>query len=172
MNKLLRRGLIASAALAAVATPASVLAAGSASALPPPPPPPHVIHTTSIQTSATHLGPFFTIYRDAEYTPTPTAPGFANTSNIVEVCVAVPHVFPPAPLTVLADCNWRLTTTGPLPHSSLSGTAFLDGLGQVGRVTGGTGIWRGAHSFPLPVGFLSQNLAPRVAADTFTFFTP
>ena len=166
--KLRRIALSASAlALAGVGTFAGV-AASSASAAPPVH---HTIVATSLQTSATHLGPDITINRYAEFTPTATAPGFANTSNVVEVCVNVPHVTPPVASTVLAVCNWRLTTTGPLPHSSLSGRSVLTGVRQVGRVTNGTGIWNHAFSL-LPNQTTFTNIAPRTQTDTFNFFTP
>lgn len=164
----LRTALTSAAALALAATGTLAgIAATTASANPPPPP--VVIHTTSVETSAIHLGPVVSVLRFNEYQPKATAPGFAETATILEVCDNVPHVNPPTPLTVLAVCNWRLTATGPAPHNTLSGNAVVNGEGQIGRVTGGTHAWAGAHSAPLPIGFLSLNEAPRVAADTFTF---
>ena len=165
----LRTALVSAMAVALAATGSLVgVAATSASAAPPTH---HTITATSQLASATHLGPNVTINRYRDFTPSPTAPGFANTSNILEVCVAVPHLTPPAPTTPLAVCNWRLTTTGPLPHSTLSGRSIRNGLGQVGRVTNGTGIWNHAFSL-LPNQTTFTNIAPRTSADTFNFFTP
>jgi hypothetical protein len=164
---ILKRGAVALSVLAMAGTTAGLVAASAASAAPPPP---HVIKTTTLTTSDVHLSPFVEVIRDANYQPQVNIPGFKEVSTTLEVCASIPHVVPPLPLTPTAICTWRVTTTGPAPHSTLSGTAFKNGDGQVGRVTGGTGIWAGAHSAPLPVGFLSQNLAPKVAADTFTFF--
>ena len=55
--------------------------------------------------------------------------------------------------------------------NTLHGTAVLTGLGSVGRVTGGTGIWRGAFSL-LPNQTTFTNIAPRTQTDTFNFFLP
>jgi hypothetical protein len=166
MHKLLKRGLVSAAAISAALVPAGVLiSAGSANAAPPPP---HVVKTTSVQTSAVHLGPAVTVLRFAEYQPQIPAPGFKETATILEVCVNIPHVVPPLPFTALEACTWRLTTTGPAPHSTLSGNSLLNGDGQIGRVVSGTGIWAGAHSL-LPGGFTALNIAPRTQADTFTF---
>jgi hypothetical protein len=85
--------------------------------------------------------------------------------------VTIPHVIPPAPTTPLAVCFWSMTARPlTLPRTTLSGNAVLTGVGQVGRITSGTGAWAGAFSFPLS--FRSANIAPRTAADSFTFFTP
>lgn len=161
----LRNALIG--ALSAITLAGGATAAFAASSASAAPPPPVTIHTTSVQTSDTHLGPKVQVLRFAEYQPQAKTPGFTETATILEVCVNVPHIVPPVATTTLAECTWRLTTTGPAPHSTLTGTATLNGLGQIGRVTAGTHLYAGAHS--LPGSFLAVDLAPKTQADTFTF---
>jgi hypothetical protein len=148
-------GLASVGAFGAVAT----LGAGAASATPP-----IVIHTTSVQTSDVHVGPAVQILRSSQYQPSPTAvSGFVNVANTVEVCFNVPHIVPAGRLTIIEACSWRATSTAP-GHPTLSGTAFVNGIGQVGHIGGGTGIDTGAHGT-----FSAINLAPKVSAETLIF---
>jgi hypothetical protein len=144
------------------------IAATSASAAPPVK---HVVTATAITTRVQEITPRVSVINSLDYGPSAVAPGFVLSGRTTEVCVTVPHVVPPTPLTVLAVCSWK-TTFVPLssPVTTLSGNAFVTGLGQVGRVLHGSGAWDGLFAFPLS--FRSSNIAPRVAADTFTFFTP
>lgn len=137
---------------------AAMIAAQSASAVPPPPP--VVIHSTSVQVASHHIGPF-TLSVDDIYVAAPT--GFAEAAVMTEICVGVPHLNPPHPTTVTAICSFTAVSTLP-GHPRLFGNAALDELGQVGHITGGTGIDNHAHGT-----FASVNLAPKVAADTLVF---
>jgi hypothetical protein len=163
-----KRGAIALAAVAAIATPAALLASSGASAAPPVR---HVLAGTVITTRVQQITPRVSVISSADYAASPTAPGFALAGLTTEVCVTIPHVMPPAPTTPLAVCSWQ-TTFLPLslPRTTLSGNAVETGVGQVGRITAGTGAYAGAFSFPLS--FRSTNIAPRTAADSWTFFTP
>jgi hypothetical protein len=169
-----KRLLVGGAVLATAGGVTGGMLATSASAAPPPPPVLHVINTTSVQTSTTHIGPAITINRFNEYQPStpPAAPGFQLTGNVIEVCFSVPHVTPPTPTTVLAQCNWTFTSVpGTHPASRLVGRSALTGLGQVGRVLSGTGTFAGAHSL-FPGTTIWTNLAPRVQSDHFQYVTP
>lgn len=165
---ILRRGAIALAAVAAVGTGSGLALASSASAAPPVR---HVVTQTAITTRTQQITPRVSVINSLDYAASPTAPGFTLAGRTTEVCVTIPHLTPPNPNTILAVCTWRETSVPPtVPATSISGTAFLTGLGQVGRVTSGTGADAGARGFPLS--FRSVNIAPRVAANTNTFFTP
>ena len=159
----------AALALAATGTVAGLTATAASAA----PPVHHTITATALQLGATrHIGPNVTVTQDTEYTSAATAPGFTRSGVLTEVCVNVPHATPPTATTVLAVCNWSMTGL-PLtvPRNTLHGTAVLNGTGSVGRVTGGTGAWRGAFSV-LPNQTTFRNEAPRVQLDTFNFFLP
>lgn len=133
----------------------------------------HSIPTTSVLTHTTHVGPRVTITDYREYTTSSplAAPGFTNTADVIEVCLTVPHITPAGPFTVLAVCNWRLSSVPAAhPANTLHGTAFENGVGQIGRVTGGTGIWAGASGGP--GSYRALNLAPKTQADVFAFSTP
>ena len=164
MNRLLRRGLIAAAAVGVAAAPAAVFASQAGAT----PPPPIVIHTTSVQTSDVHLGPNVQVLRYAEYQPKVTAPGFKEVATVLEVCVNVPHVNPPTPTTVLEVCTWKATSVpGTHPATTISGNAVVNGEGQIGRILSGTGLDAGAHGGP--GSFRAVNLAPKVSSDTLVF---
>ena len=168
MNSILRRGALALTALAMAGTGAGVLAASSASAAPPVR---HVVNQTAVTTRVQNISPRVSVISSLDYASSPAAPGFTLAGRTTEVCVTVPHLTPPNPNTILAVCTWRETSVPPtFPATSLSGNAFLTGVGQVGRITSGTGHNAGAFAFPLS--FRSVNIAPRVATDSFTFFTP
>lgn len=165
---ILKRGAIALAVLGMAGTTAGLALASSASAAPPVR---HVVAQTAVTTRTQQITPRVSVISSLDYAASPTAPGFALAGRTTEVCVTVPHLTPPNPNTILAVCTWRENSVPPtIPATSLSGTAFLTGLGQVGRVTSGTGANAGAFAFPLS--FRSVNIAPRVASNTTTYFTP
>ena len=165
---LFRRAAVGAALIAGLGTGAGVLAASSASAAPPVR---HVVAQTAVTTRTQQITPRVSVINSLDYAASPTAPGFALAGRTTEVCVTVPHLTPPNPNTILAVCTWRETSVPPtFPATSISGNAVLTGVGQVGRITSGTGANAGAFAFPLS--FRSVNIAPRVAADSFTYFTP
>ena len=166
------RNLTISAAAVALAATGTVagLTASAASAAPP-------VHHTVVATAQTarvqHIGPNITITTSNEYQPSTTsATGFSLTGRLVDVCVRVPHLVPPTPTTPVAVCAWQLTSVpGTTPASHLDGRSVQNGRGEVGRVTGGSGMWAGAFSV-LPNQTTFANIAPRTQTDTFNFFLP
>jgi hypothetical protein len=165
----LRSVLFASAtSLALIGGGVGAIAASSASAAPPVK---HVLAGTVITTRVQPITPRISVISSVDYAASPAAPGFSLSGTTTEVCVTVPHVIPPTATTPLAVCFWTMTARPlTLPRTTLSGNAVLTGVGQVGRITSGTGAWAGA--FSLPLSFRSANIAPRTASDSWTFFTP
>lgn len=164
------RSLVLSAAALGLAASGTIagLTASAASAAPPVR---HVVTATAVTTRTQQITPRVSVINSVDYGAQAAAPGFGVVGRTTEVCVNVPHLTPPNPNTVLAVCTWRMNSVPPtIPATSISGTAFLTGVGQFGRVTSGTGKDAGASG--LPLSFRSVNIAPRTASDTFVFFTP
>lgn len=163
---ILKRGAIALAVLGMAGSTAGLVAASSASAAPPVR---HQINVTAVTTRTQNITPRISVINSLDYGSSTAAPGFKLVGRTTEVCVSIPHG--PSPFAPEALCTWRMNAVPPtIPATSISGTAVVNGFGQVGRITSGTGADAGA--FSLPLSFRSLNIAPRTAADSFTFFTP
>lgn len=166
---ILRRAAVGAATLGLAATGVGVGLAQSASAAPPVH---HTITSTAQTVRTQRIGPNITVTTSNEFSASTSAPGYSLTGRLVDVCFRVPHAIPPTATTVLAVCNWQLTSVpGTTPASRLFGNTVQTGLREVGRVTGGTGEWAGAFSV-LPNQTTFANIAPRTQADVFNFFLP
>lgn len=150
-----KRVAIAGAAVATLGTTVGLVTAAEASAAPP-----TVITATSVETSATFLAPGLEALTFNLYQPSVISPGFRLAATVGELCL-VGRLGNSA-------CNWRLTSTS-VGHPELTGNAVIParGLGQAGRITGGTLGWRRASGV-----FKSVNIAPNVASNTYVFSTP